>query len=53
MFKFAHAGKVVHPIQTPLYTIEETYFSVHVVTNIEIIAMELVKGGWKHNYRLL
>ena len=21
--------------------------------NIEIIAMELVKGGWKHNYRLL
>ena len=30
MFKFAHAGKVVHPIQTPLYTIEETYFSVHV-----------------------
>jgi len=20
--------------------------------NIEIIAMELVKGGWKHNYRL-
>jgi len=21
--------------------------------NIEIIAMELVKGGWKHNYRLM